>query len=183
MVRVIGPGGDFRDETELANLTCGPGSTLVLAYDGWTGTYLPSYVLKVILEDELGYTVEIADIGAIPAAFESVASGRTYMFASAWFPARDSTFAKYSNLVKLGQVYGGKGKDAYEGWMVSADIAKRYNLTHVRDLKDREVARALDTDGNGKGNLIGAPSDYVAAKRIPELLQDYGLTDLYEIEG
>ena len=66
---------------------------------------------------------------------------------------------------------------------MSADIAKRYNLTHVRDLKDREVARALDTDGNGKGNLIGAPSDYVAAKRIPELLQDYGLTDLYEIEG
>jgi len=145
-------------------------NTLVLAYDGWSGTYLPMYVLKAIFEEELGYTVKISDQSTIPDAFESVASGETDMFTSAWFPARDFTFAKYPNLVKLGQVYGGKARDAYEGWMVPADISEEFNLTHVRDLKNPEVAKALDTDGDGKGDLIGCPGTWICAKRNPEIL-------------
>jgi len=199
---IIGSGGGSTDETAVVQSTAGstptpnptatatpiptptpePGNTLVLAYDGWSGTYLPMYVLKAIFEDELGYFVRVADESTVPAAFESVASGGTDIFTSAWFPARDFTFGKYPNLVKLGQVYGGKEKDAYEGWMVSADLAKRYGLIHVGDLRDQEVVRALDTDGNGKGNLIGAPSDYVAAKLNPEILADYELGNLYEID-
>ena len=155
---------------------------LTLAFDGWSGTYLPMYILKEIFEDKLGYTVEIADMKTIPAAFESVASGRADMFTSAWFPTRDATFDKYPNLLKLGQVYGGKAKDAYEGWMVSRDIAQRYNLAHVSDLRKRGIAKALDADGNNKGNLIGCPDTWVAAKRNPEILADYGLSGLYEIE-
>jgi len=157
-------------------------NTLVIAYDGWTGTYLPAYVLKLIFEDELGYTVHVSDQSTIPAAFESVASGRTDMFTSAWFPGRDFTFARYPDLVKLGQVYGGKAQDAYEGWMVPIDISERFNLTHVRDLKNPVVAQALDTDGDGKGNLIGCPSDWVCANRHPEILSDYDLAELYEID-
>ena len=30
-----------------------PANTLILAYDGWTGTYLPAYVLKAVFEEEL----------------------------------------------------------------------------------------------------------------------------------
>ena len=67
----------------------------------------------------MGYDVRVTDQTTIPAAFESVSVGRTDMFTSAWFPARDSTLDKYPNLVKLGQVYGGKDRDAFEGWMVS----------------------------------------------------------------
>lgn len=155
---------------------------IVFAYDGWSGTYLPTYVLKVIFEENLGYNVEVADLKTIPAAFEAVASGRADIFTSAWFPARDVTFDKYPNLVKAGLVYGGKAKDAYEGWMVSQDLAKRYNLTDVGDLRDRGVAEALDIDGNGKGNLIGCPETWICAKRHPEILADYGLAGLYEIE-
>ena len=172
-----------------------PGNTLILAYDGWTGTYLPAYVLKVIFEEELGYDVRVSDQSTIPAAFESVATGRTDMFTSAWFPAGDSNLDKYPNLVKLGQVYGGKDRDAFEGWMVSADFARQNGLSHVRDLSDPVVARALDTDGDGKGNLIGSPEDHVAAGRYleipsdygvagrhPEILTDYGLSGLYDVD-
>lgn len=155
---------------------------LTFAFDGWSGTYLPMYVLKAVFEDELGYRVEVADLQTIPAAFEAVASGRADIFTSAWFPARDSTLDKYPNLVKLGLLYGGKAKDAYEGWMVSADLAKRFNLTHVKDLRNRKVAKALDVDGDGKGNLIGSPPTWASAKRHPEILGDYGLAGLYEID-
>jgi len=155
---------------------------LTLAYDGWSGTYLPMYVLKTVIEDKLGYKVEIADFKTIPGAFEAVASGRADIFTSAWFPNRDTTFDKYPNLVKLGCVYGGKAKDAFEGWMVSNDVARQHNISHVKDLKNRVVARALDTDGNGKGNLIGSPGTWTSSKRHPEIIADYGLSGLYEVD-
>ena len=162
--------------------TLPPGNTLILAYDGWTGTYLPAYVLKAVLEDHMGYAVRVADQSTIPAAFESVSTGRADMFTSAWFPARDTTLDKYPNLVRLGQVYGGKDRDAFEGWMVSADFARENRISHVRDLSNREIARALDTDGDGKGNLIGSPADYAAVGRHPEILADFGLAGLYEVD-
>ncbi len=155
---------------------------IILAYDGWTGTYLPMYILKSIFDDNLGYTVEITDFKTIPAAFEAVASGRADIYTSAWFPNRDATFDKYPNLVKLGYAYGGKTKDAYEGWMVSADIAGQYNISHVKDLRNPHVVRTFDTDGNGRGNLISGPNTWVSSKQHPEILADYGLTGLYEIE-
>ena len=159
-----------------------PGNALVLAYDGWSGSYLPMYVLKTIFEDNLGYGVQISDQTTIPAAFESVAAGRTDIFTSAWFPVRNSTLDKHPNLVKLGQIYGSKARDAYEGWMVPVELSEQFGVTQVKDLKKQAVVSALDSDGDGKGNLIGCPPDWVCAGRHAEILSDYNLTDLYEID-
>ena len=49
LIAVVGCGGG-----PTVTPTAVPGNTLIIAYDGWTGTFLPSYVLKVIFEDELG---------------------------------------------------------------------------------------------------------------------------------
>ena len=159
-----------------------PENSIVLAYDGWTGSYLSIYVLKQVFEEELGYQVQISDQQTIPAAFEAVASGDADIFASAWFPARDSTIDKFPNLVKLGQVYGGKDRDAFEGLMLSASVSEQYGVTHLDDLADPALVRALDIDGNGAGNLIGCPPDWVCSARIPEILADYGLSGIYEVE-
>ena len=159
-----------------------PRNTLTLAYDGWTGSYLPMYVLKTIFEKSLRYDVQISDQATIPAAFESVAAGRTDIFASAWFPTRNSTLDKYPNLVKLGQIYGGKARDAYEGWMVPIELSEQYGVTQVKDLKRQAVVRALDSDGDGRGNLIGCPPDWVCAGRHGDILSDHDLADLYEID-
>jgi Ca-activated chloride channel homolog len=155
---------------------------ITFAYDGWSGSYLPMYVLKHVIEEELGKTVAIVDATTVPGAFEWVSAGQADIYVSGWFPIRDATFAKFPNLVKLGHIYGGKAKDAYDGWMVTNEIARQYGLTHVNDLRNKQVAQALDTDGDGKGNLIGSPKDWGAAPRLPEILSDYGLSGLYEID-
>ncbi len=157
-------------------------NTLILTYENWNGSLLPTYVLKIILEQELGYTVYVADEPTISAAFEAVAVGRSDIFSSAWFPNRDFSYDKYPNLVKLGVVYGGKAQDAYEGWMVSADFAQQYGLTHVADLHNQAVIKALDIDGDGLGNLIDCVDSWSCSKRHRLILADYGLTNLYEIE-
>ncbi|MFW6195654.1 MAG: glycine betaine ABC transporter substrate-binding protein, partial [Chloroflexota bacterium] len=156
-------------------------NALVLAYDGWSGTYLPTYVVKQLLEEDLGYNAVVADQGTVPGAFQAVAEGRADIFTSGWFPSRDFTFSKYPQLAKLGLVYGGQARDAYEGWMVTNDLAQSYGIEHVRDLRDEAVASALDFDGDGDGDLIGCPTDWACARNNPEILSDYGLSGMYEI--
>ncbi len=164
VVRMIGP-----EERESG------GPTLIFAYDNWSGTYLPIYVLKTVFEDELGYTVKVADL-SVPASYEQVAEGGAHIYVDGWFPSHDSIFDNYPDLVKLGQCYGGKARDAYSGWLVPGDFARDYNLTHVKDLSSPEVAQALDN------KLIGAPEAWGASKLNDGILDDYGLTGLYEQE-
>ncbi|MCH8090575.1 MAG: hypothetical protein IH955_11280, partial [Chloroflexi bacterium] len=149
---------------------------MVFSNENWSGTYLPFYVLKAIFEEELGYAVRIGEPMALSDAYAAVGTGETDIFHDGWFPGtRDTTLERDPNLVKLGFVFGGKARDAVSSVMISADFAREHRIVHMRDLKDPEVARALDTDGDGKGNLIGAPFDWSGAKIVPEILALYGL--------
>lgn len=159
-----------------------PENSIVLAYDDWAGSYLPMYVLKLVFEDELGYQVQISDQKSIPGAFESVAKGQTDIFTSAWFPLREFTLEKYPKLVKLGELYGGKERDAFEGLMLSVAQSEKYGISNVEDLSHPGLIKALDADDDGTGNLIGCPPDWVCAGRLPEILADHGLAEFYEIE-
>ena len=176
VVRVGRNGGeDSQDDTRGA---------LVFPNENWAGTYLPYYVLKAIFEDELGYSVRIGEPGKLADAYAAVGRGEADIFHDGWFPGtRDATLERDPNLVKLGFVFGGKARDAVSSVMISADFARENNITHIRDLKDPDIARALDTDGDGKGNLIGAPADWDGAKRVPEILSQYGLAELYEVDA
>ena len=159
-------------------------NTLVFSYDSWAGTYLSVYVLKAIFEDELGYTVRVADPTTVDEAYAMVGREEVDIFPGAWFPGlRNATLERDANLVKLGLVFGGKDRDAVAGVMISTDFAREHGLAHMRDLNDPNIARALDTDGDGKGNLIGAPFDWNGAEVVPEILSDYGLADLYEVDA
>jgi len=157
-------------------------NVLIFSFDTWSGSYLPIYVLKSIFEDNLGYRVGIVEL-SVPDSYEQVALGGVHIYTDGWFPTQDSTFDKYPNLVKLGQSYGGRVKDAYEGWLVPTNFAIGNSLTHVEDLRRPGIASALDTDGNGKGNLVGAPKTWLASKRNDEILADFGLAGLYEQES
>jgi len=152
------------------------GGKLILASDGWSGTDLPNYVLKSIFEDELGYSVEITDPLSVEEAYEEVDSGMVHVYADGWFPVQDHFVDRYPDLLKLGQTYGGKARDAYEGWLVPSDFAQQYSLTHVKDLEDQQVVQALN------GTLIGAPEAWNASKCNDGILEDYGLTALYHQE-
>ena len=156
--------------------------TLVSSDTWWDGIYLPTYVMKVILEDELGYTVEIVNGDSVPQFFEMVDSGVADVFMSAWFPTNDFTFDDYPSLVRVGRSYGGRARDAYEGWMASNALAGQHDVDSIDDLFDPAIIEALDYDGDGKGNIIGCPEAWACSQRHAEILEDYGLSTSYEIE-
>ena len=159
-----------------------PENSIVLAFDEWAGSYLPMYGLKLVFEAVLDYKVQISGQKSIPAAFESVAKGQTDVFTSAWFPLREFTLEKYPQLVKLGEVYGGKERDAFEGLMLSVEQSEQYGISSIKDLSYPSLIKALDADEDDTGNLIDCPPTWVCAGRLPEILADHGLADFYEIE-
>ncbi len=52
----------------------------IFAWMGWTGNWLPAYVPKILLEDELGYTVEIVEL-SVAAAWVAIAQGDAHIIA------------------------------------------------------------------------------------------------------
>jgi Ca-activated chloride channel homolog len=160
------------------------GETIVLVSSDtwWDGIYLPTYVMKAILEDELGYTVEIANGDSVPEFFEMVDTGVADVFMSAWFPTNDFTFDQFPTLVRVGQGYGGQARDAFEGWMVSNTLAQQYDVSRIEDLFDPGIIAALDYDNDGKGDILGCPEAWACSQRHSEILEDYGLGVSYEID-
>ena len=59
--------------------------------------------------------------------------------------------------MKLGFVFGGKARDALSSVRVFADFAREHKITHIRDPKDPDIARTLDTDGEARATSSAVP--------------------------
>ncbi len=180
-----GTGDDSQTTTQQRTPQNRDANTIVLVSSDtwWDGIYLPTYVTKAILENDLGYTVEVINGASVPEFFELVDSGVADVFMSAWFPTNDFTFERHPNLVRVGQVYGGRDRDAFEGWMATNDFARQYDIDGIQDLFNPAVIEALDSDGDGRGELIGCPQAWACSQRHTEILADYGLDASYDMEA
>jgi glycine betaine/proline transport system substrate-binding protein len=67
-----------------------------------------------------------------------------------------------------------------QGFCVSKDFAAEMNITDIADLGRPDVAAAMDSDGNGKGEMwIGAPG-WASANVNEVKVRDYGLLDFID---
>ena len=58
---------------------------VIFTSGAWSGDWLTIYVPKILFEEELGYTTEIADL-SIPAAYTAVGSGEADLWTDSWLP-------------------------------------------------------------------------------------------------
>jgi len=71
--------------TLLLSLTTLVGKTIKIACPEWDEAVALSYLAANLLEDELGYTVEINTMGAAE-SYRSIATGDQDLFLNAWLP-------------------------------------------------------------------------------------------------
>ncbi|HLT57658.1 MAG TPA: glycine betaine ABC transporter substrate-binding protein [Limnochordales bacterium] len=153
----------------------GTGQTLTFAFTNWTGDWLPTMVTKVLVEDYLGYRVDIADL-TVPVTYAMIAAGEVDVFANAFFPNQESLLAGYrGQLEVIGWHYDG----TLRGWAVPTWFAEEYGVRTVQDLNNPEIARLLDLDGDGYGDLMGCEVGWTCHDQIEYKLQAYGLDRLY----
>ena len=152
------------------------GKHAILGWGQWSGEYMPLYVSKILLEDELGYTTEIADL-SVPANWAAIAAGEVDLFFSDWQPNQIDLKEKYAGQIEeISLLYANN----LQGWMVPKSVSEQYGITSISDLDDPEIAKMFDIDGDGIGDILGCDAAWKCAAVTDEQIAGYELTDLYE---
>lgn len=146
----------------------------------WTGAQAIAHVLGEVVQSRIGGTVEYVP-GNNATIFQAMDQGKgdIDVHPDVWLPNQESFTKEYVD---------GKGtvtlsSNPYEGnqgFCVSQDFAAKMNITDIADLGRPDVAAAMDSDGNGKGEMwIGAPG-WASANVNEVKVRDYGLLDFIE---
>jgi len=147
----------------------------IFGWGQWTGDLPPIYVPKILLEEELGYTTEIAEL-SVAAIWAAMGAGEVDHWVS-WQPNQQDLKEKYASTTEsLGLVYG----DCLQGWLVPKWVSEQYGITSVTDLNDPEFAKMFDVDADGVGDIIGCDAAWKCADITDKEIAAYELGDLYE---
>ena len=113
-----------------------------LVYVNWAEGIAYTNLAKVVLEEKLGYTVNItaADVGP---AYTSVAQGDQDAFMETWLPVLHSDYVEryQDDIVDLGHVYEG----TQSGWVVPSYVTID-NISELPDAQDRFDSQIIGID-------------------------------------
>ncbi|MGB3314867.1 MAG: glycine betaine ABC transporter substrate-binding protein [Albidovulum sp.] len=141
-----------------ATAVCGPamGADIVIGVPNWPSVSATANILKVIIEDNLGLSVELQN-GTNPIVFEAMDSGSMQAHPEVWLPNQQNlydTFVTEKGTVAMNP----HGVEAFQGMCVDKATADAHEIRSIDDLTKPEIAALFDSDGNGRGEVwIGAP--------------------------
>jgi glycine betaine/proline transport system substrate-binding protein len=146
----------------------------------WTGAQAIAYVLGEVVTSRIGGTVDYVP-GNNATIFQAMDQGKgdIDVHPDVWLPNQESFTKEYvdgkGTVTLSANPYQGN-----QGFCVSKDFAAKMNITDIADLGRPDVAAAMDSDGNGKGEMwIGAPG-WASANVNEVKVRDYGLMDFIE---
>ncbi len=131
-----------------------------LVYVNWAEGIAYTNLAKVVLEEKLGYTVNItaADVGP---AYTSVAQGDQDAFMETWLPVLHKDYVEryQEDIVDLGHVYEG----TQSGWVVPAYVTID-NISEMPDVR-----------GRFDGQIIGIDAGAGIMKTSEQVIEQYNL--------
>ena len=151
------------------------GEKVAIGVPSWTGAQAIAHLLKVVVEERIGGQAELVP-GNNATIFQAMDQGKgdIDVHPDVWLPNQEAFTKKYvdgAGTVALNQ----NPYEGNQGYCVSQDFAKKMNITDIADLGRPDVAAAMDSDGNGKGEMwIGAPG-WASANVNEVKVRDYGL--------
>lgn len=130
---------------------------LVIAMPNWPSGQATANILKVSIAREFGLDAEVQEMGTL-IAFNGLDTGQVDIHPEVWMPNLDSLVKKFAG-DRGTVVVAQKGVTAWQGLCTTKLTAEQYGITDVADLSVPAKVAALDTDGDGKGEVwIGAPT-------------------------
>lgn len=146
----------------------------------WTGAQAIAHVLGEVVTSRIGGSVEYVP-GNNATIFQAMDQGKgdIDVHPDVWLPNQESFTNKYvegaGTVTLSSNPYEGN-----QGFCVSQDFAAEMNISDIADLGRPDVAAAMDSDGNGLGEMwIGAPG-WASANVNQVKVRDYGLMDFIE---
>ena len=143
---------------------------------GWTGATAIANLLAAVVNDKMGGEAELVP-GNNTAIYGAIdrSKGEIEVHPDIWLPNQQA----YTNdLVPKGTLkLSSKPYEGNQGYCVSQQFAKKMNITAIEDLARPEVVKAMDSDGNGKGEFWIGADGWASANVNQVKLRDYGLYD------
>ncbi len=146
----------------------------------WTGAQAIAALLQAVVVERIGGEANLVP-GNNATIFQGMDQGKgdIDVHPDVWLPNQESFTKKYVDEAGTVQL----SSNAYEGnqgFCVSKDFAEANNITDIADLGRPDVAKLMDSDGNGKGEMwIGAPG-WASANVNEVKVRDYDLLPFIE---
>ncbi len=146
----------------------------------WTGAQAIANLLAAVVTERIGGEAELVP-GNNATIFQAMDQGKgdIDVHPDVWLPNQESFTKKYvdgAGTVEL-------SKNPYEGnqgFCVPKKFGEENKITDIADLGRPDVAKKMDSDSNGKGEMwIGAPG-WASANVNEVKVRDYGLLDFIE---
>lgn len=167
-----------------SSLLLGSGTALAenvnIGAPAWTGAQAIAHLIQEIVVTKIGGTAELVP-GNNAAIFQAMDAGKgdIDIHPDVWLPNQQTFTDKYvkdAGTVTLSD-------NSYEGkqsFCVSKTFSEENGVTSIFDLARPEIAKLMDSDGNGKGEIwIGAPG-WASANVNEVKVRDYGLMPFME---
>jgi len=146
----------------------------------WTGAQAIAHLIEHIVTTKIGGEANLVP-GNNASIFQAMDQGKGNIdvHPDVWLPNQESFTKKYvdgAGTVEL----SANSYDGKQGFCVSKIFSEANKVTAIFDLTRPEVARLMDSDGNGKGEIwIGAPG-WASANVNQVKVRDYGLESFME---
>ncbi|WP_036711681.1 glycine betaine ABC transporter substrate-binding protein [Paenibacillus pinihumi] len=151
-----------------ANSAGGGSKSIKLAYVAWDSEIASTFVVKEVLEQKLGYKVEMLQVDAGP-MFAGISDGSADAMVAGWLPStHESYMERYGDkLVDLGpNLAGTKTGLAVPSYM---------DITSIEDLNKEESGQALNYQ------IIGIEPGAGIMMSTEKVLDEYGLRDKWTL--
>jgi len=151
-------GGGTTEQTGSTEVPDNSDTTITLAVNAWVGAAANAHVAKVLLEDKLGYNVELVDIDEFE-QFPAIAAGDIDATLEIWPSGHAKDYKQYID-AGAGVVDGGElGVVGQIGWWVPTYMVDQDpSLATWEGLKGKESMFATSETGNSGQLLDGDPS-------------------------
>lgn len=129
--------------------------------------------------EELGYDVQPIQEVDYNVAYASIANGDATFMAVSWVPLHNSQYKAAGGDDKFYRK-GDYVVNAAQGYLIDKKTAEKYHITNIEQLKNPEIAKLFDSNGNGKADLTGCNPGWGCEAAINNHLNAYKLTDTVE---
>ncbi|NES75499.1 MULTISPECIES: glycine betaine/L-proline ABC transporter substrate-binding protein ProX [Okeania] len=152
--------------------------TIRSANSSWIQELFQTEVVNIGLE-KLGYKIERPKQIEYPAIYISLANGDLEYSTVYYEPQHNEFFENAGGEEKLEKV-GKLTPDGIQRYEIDKKTADKYNITNLQQLKNPEIAKLFDSDGDGKANLVGCNPGWSCELIINHHLKAYELENTVE---
>ncbi len=126
--------------------------------------------------EKLGYEVKPIKEIEYAAGHVAIANGDATFLATHWDPLHVDFYVNAGGDDKLFRE-GVYSDNALQGYLIDKATADKYGIENIGQLKDPEIAKIFDANGNGKADLAGCNPGWGCEKVIEHQLDAFGLRD------